>query len=209
MQISAIGADPASPSQLRQDQGGGRGGGARGLPRRDDPAALHRVRAGGPVLQPLRRYGAAAALHAGGGRRHALPAGLCRRRGRCGGGRAERDGCRGPDLRTGRPAGDELPRRAALHPGHHRPPPADGRHAGRAGAAAGAAVGIPAQPAADPGPAGDAAAGQCGGAGRPGLAELGSRRSRWRRWCRAIWRASGPAAAGGRRSPADRTGSDL
>ena len=53
--ISAIGADPESPSRLRPDQGRGRGGGARGLPGRDDPAAVDGVRARGRVHQSLRR----------------------------------------------------------------------------------------------------------------------------------------------------------
>ena len=40
---------------LCANQGGGRGGGARRVSDRDDPAPVGRVRAGGPVLQPLCR----------------------------------------------------------------------------------------------------------------------------------------------------------
>ena len=43
--------------RLCPHQGGRRGGGARRVPDRDDPAPLGRVRPGGPVLQPLRRDG--------------------------------------------------------------------------------------------------------------------------------------------------------
>ena len=49
--------------------------------RRDDPAAVGRVRPGGRLLQPLRRDRALRAGAAAGRRRpHPLPAGLCRRR---------------------------------------------------------------------------------------------------------------------------------
>ena len=59
--ISAIGADPGEREPLRQRQGQGRGGGARGLPRRGDPAAVDRLRRRGRLLQPLRPHGAAVA----------------------------------------------------------------------------------------------------------------------------------------------------
>ena len=42
---------------ILRDQGRGRSGGARGVPGRDDPAPLGRVRARGQVHQPLRRDG--------------------------------------------------------------------------------------------------------------------------------------------------------
>ncbi len=54
VQVSAIGADPASPSAYAASKGRGRAGRAGGIPARRHPAPLHRVRAGGPVLQPLR-----------------------------------------------------------------------------------------------------------------------------------------------------------
>ena len=56
--VSALGADANSPVALRAHQGGGREGGARGRAGRDDLPALDRVRAGGRLLQPLRRDGA-------------------------------------------------------------------------------------------------------------------------------------------------------
>ena len=53
--VSAIGADPASPSTLRHQQGGRRASGAGGVPRRHHPPPVDRVRPRGPFLQPLRR----------------------------------------------------------------------------------------------------------------------------------------------------------
>ena len=89
IQMSAIGADPRSPSAYARTKAAGEAGGARRVPDRDDPAALDRVRAGGPVLQPLRRDGDDLAGDAADRRRRdAVPAGLCRRRRRRGGPRA-------------------------------------------------------------------------------------------------------------------------
>ncbi len=76
---------------LRRDQGHRRGDAARGVPHRDDPAPVAGVRPGGRAVQPLRRNGAPVADHAGDLRRYAIPAGLCRRRGRCGDGRIGAD----------------------------------------------------------------------------------------------------------------------
>ncbi len=59
VQISAIGADPASPSLYAPHQGGGRGRRAGRVARRHHPAPVAGVRRRGPVLQPLRRHGAA------------------------------------------------------------------------------------------------------------------------------------------------------
>ncbi len=51
--ISAIGASASSKAHYAQTQGRGRSGGARRVSGRDHPAAVDRVRARGPVLQPL------------------------------------------------------------------------------------------------------------------------------------------------------------
>ena len=84
--FSAIGADPRSTSAYARTKAAGEAGGARRLSDRDDPAALGRVRAGGPVLQPLRGDGdAAAGVAADRRRRDPVPAGLCRRCRRRGG----------------------------------------------------------------------------------------------------------------------------
>ena len=77
--VSAIGADPASPSRYGASKAAGEAGGAAGLSGGDAAASFDRVRAGGPVLQSLRLDGADAAGDAGDCRRDAVPAGLCRR----------------------------------------------------------------------------------------------------------------------------------
>ena len=89
---------------LCRDQGHRRGDAARGVPRRHDPAPVAGVRPGGRAVQPLRGDGAPAADHAGDLRRYALPAGLCRRRGRRGDGGTGAAGCRRRGLRTRRTA---------------------------------------------------------------------------------------------------------
>ena len=65
--------------RLCADQGGRRGGGARSLPRRHDPAPIDRVRSRGSVHQPLRRDDRAAAVGPRAARGYQIPAGLCRR----------------------------------------------------------------------------------------------------------------------------------
>ena len=67
--MSAIGADPASPSRYGASKAAGEAAVRQAFPDGDDPAPVDRVRAGGPVLQPLRRDGADAARHAGDRRR--------------------------------------------------------------------------------------------------------------------------------------------
>ena len=110
VQVSAIGADPEAESPLCQQQGPGRSGRARGLPRCRDPAAFRAVRPRGRFLQPFRGpgpHGPGAAADRR--RRDALPACLCRGRGRGGrprgGGKCEA----GRDLRTRRTRGEDLP----------------------------------------------------------------------------------------------------
>ena len=73
VQMSAIGADPASPAAYGRHQGGGGGDRARWPARRRDRAPVGRVRAGGQVLQPLRGDGAADA-RAAADRRRSRPA---------------------------------------------------------------------------------------------------------------------------------------
>ena len=74
-------------------EGGGRSCGAAGIPGRHHPAAVDRLRSGGPVLQPVCRHGAHLAAAAAHRRRaHAFSAGVRRR---CRGGyRRRRLGCR-------------------------------------------------------------------------------------------------------------------
>ena len=59
VQISAIGADPASPSRYASSKAAGEQAVRAAFPARHDPAAVRGVRAGGPALQPLRHHGAA------------------------------------------------------------------------------------------------------------------------------------------------------
>ena len=120
--ISAIGADPKSTLELRPLQGRGRAGRAGGVSRRGDPASLDRVRAGGRVLQPLRRDGAHLAVPAADRRgADAVPAGVRRRRGGGRGGVPRRCGAARRRLRARRPGGAELPRAARPHAGVDRP----------------------------------------------------------------------------------------
>ena len=90
------------------EQGAGREGDARDIPRRGRHAPVGRVRPGGRLLQPLRRAGVPSAGFAPvGGRRDSLAAGLCRRR-RTGGRRgALRLGESRRDLRTRRSEDDD------------------------------------------------------------------------------------------------------
>ena len=102
--ISAIGADPDAASRYAATKGIGEA-----LLREAFPAAtiLRPSLVFGPEdapVQPLRRNGAPDADHAGDLRRYPVPAGLCRRRGRCGDGRIGPGGRRRHDLRTRRPA---------------------------------------------------------------------------------------------------------
>ena len=94
----------ALAGRIWPDQGRGRGSAQGELPAGDHPAAQHRVRAGGRLLQPLRPHEPDLAGPAADRRRaHPLPAGLCRRcrRGRRGGADPARG--RRPDLRAGWP----------------------------------------------------------------------------------------------------------
>ena len=52
--LSTIGADPESDSQILRDEGRGRSRGARGVSRCDDPASVGGIRARGQVHQPVR-----------------------------------------------------------------------------------------------------------------------------------------------------------
>ena len=99
---------PQSESRLRPDQGRRRGGGARGLPERDDHPPVARVRARGRAHQPLRRHGAAAVPSGDRGQAQ-FPAGLCPRpRARRSPWRAlDPARARRQDLRDRRPAGDD------------------------------------------------------------------------------------------------------
>ncbi len=81
---------PGQPQPVRPHQGGGRGGRAGGDADGHRAAPLAGVRRGGQVLQPLRRHGAGAAVHARHRRRYADAAGLRRGRGGRGDGRADR-----------------------------------------------------------------------------------------------------------------------
>ncbi len=139
---------------LCPQQGRGRGRRAGRGARRGDPAALHRVRAGGRFLQPIRRAGAGAAGPAAGRRRrNQVPARLRRRRRGGGGARGRRGRRRRPRLRTRWPGGEELPRAARLYLRGHGPQ-----------ALAGAAA-VPggADPGADPGTGRHADAGPAAG----------------------------------------------
>jgi nucleoside-diphosphate-sugar epimerase len=77
VQISAIGADADSDSDYAAPRRG-RGGGAGAYARRRDPAPLDRLRARGPVLQPLRQMARLGPCCPSSGP-NAVPAGLCRR----------------------------------------------------------------------------------------------------------------------------------
>ena len=173
--ISAIGADPHAASRYAATKGIGE-------------AMLREAFAGATILRPslvfgpedalFNRFagdGAPAAVHAGDLRRYAVPAGLCRRRGRRGDGRTGAAGCRRRGLRTRRTARLAVPRTAGLHPEGDRAEAADGRYADGHCAVAGALHGTGARQAADPRSVADAAAGQRGRRRRAGPAGTGHR----------------------------------
>ncbi len=84
LHVSAIGADRASPSRYARSKAAGEAAVRAHFPTAHNPAPVDRVRAGGPVLQPLRGDGKALAVPAADRRRRdAVPAGLCRRCRRC------------------------------------------------------------------------------------------------------------------------------
>ncbi len=150
VQISAIGADPGAASRYAATKGMGEALVREALPRRNHPPPVPGVRSRGPSVQPLRRHGATASVHAGDLRRHAVPAGLCRGcRGR-GDGCTGALGCRRRDLRTGWAARVAVPRTAGLHPEGDRAAAADGGYADGPGAPAGPHDGTAARQAADP-----------------------------------------------------------
>ena len=65
VQLSAIGADPASPSGYARSKAAGEAAVLAAFPAATILRPSIVFGAGGPVLQPLRRHGAAAAVHAG------------------------------------------------------------------------------------------------------------------------------------------------
>ena len=91
--VSAIGASADAPSVYARSKAAGETAVQGGLSRRRHPAALHRVRAGGRFLQPLRRARAHRAGAAADRRRQdQVRAGIRRRRGQGGDRRAHRRG---------------------------------------------------------------------------------------------------------------------
>ena len=164
VQVSAIGADPGSPSVYAPQQGGRAS--RRCWRRFRRPRILRPSMVFGPEDQFFNRFAAmaaASAVHAGDRGRDPVPAGLCRRRGRRGDGGADRDGRGRADLRARRPAGLDVPRDDGLDPAADRAASRGWsrcRWASRALQAAdpGAAAGQ----AADPGPVAAAGAGQRG-----------------------------------------------
>ena len=104
--LSAIGADPASPSRYGTSKAAGEQAVRAAFPARHHPAPLDRVRAGGQVLQPLRRdwRGCRRCMPVI-CRGDQAPAGLCRRRGGRDDGGAGAGRRRRRAVRTGRARG--------------------------------------------------------------------------------------------------------
>ena len=87
VQISAIGADPGSPSLYARTKAAGEQAAREAMPGTVVLRPLAGIRRGGQVLQPVRRDGDVFADHAGDQRRQPVPARLRGRRGRCDSGR--------------------------------------------------------------------------------------------------------------------------
>ena len=122
--VSGIGADPNSPSPYIASKGRGEKATLDGVPRRDDPSTLGRVRTGGRLLQPLRRARSLLLGHSAVRRRRdASAAGICRRRRARRGRGAGRRSQAGRRLRTRRTAGDDAARSRRVRPACGRTSP--------------------------------------------------------------------------------------